>query len=161
MNDDTWALVGDVVARVQRAIGLQQAPAIVILDGEQGRRILSDYDYQRDDATSHAFEAKAADQARALHARRFAFAVPQVIAEPTPGRYQARAVSNHPLRPGEQETIAWTAHDTTDGADYGFAPYTRRPNGRPVFGEPELFDIPITATERMPGRRLLHLLLDP
>nr|MDT0663768.1 hypothetical protein [Micromonospora sp. DSM 115978] len=67
-----------------------------------------------------------------------------------------RAVSNHPLRPDEQETVAWTAYDTTDGADFGFAPYTRRPNGQPVFEAPEILDVPMRADEHMPGARLLH-----
>lgn len=35
MNDGTWALVTDVVERVQRAIRAQQAPAIVVLDGDR------------------------------------------------------------------------------------------------------------------------------
>jgi hypothetical protein len=157
MNDDTWALVTDVVARVQRAIGLQQAPAIVILDGDQ-RLILSDYDYLHDDDTASAFETKAADHARALHARRFAFAVPKVIIETVPGTFDARAVSNHPLRPGEQETILWTAYDATDGVDFGLAPYTRRPAGQPVFSPPELFEASMQASERMPGLRMAKLL---
>ncbi|MCK9903888.1 hypothetical protein CC117_27790 [Parafrankia colletiae] len=159
MNDDTWTLVTDVVGRVQRAIGLKGAPAIVILDGDR-RQILSDYDYLRDQDATVAFEHKAAEHARALNLRRFAFAVPQVIIETEPGIFSARAVSNHPLRPGEQETIAWTAYDTTDGADFGFAPYTRRPNGRPVFDEPEIFDVPMRADDRMPGVRLLRQLTD-
>ncbi|WP_055752671.1 MULTISPECIES: hypothetical protein [unclassified Frankia] len=160
MNDDTWTLVTDVVGRVQRAIDRKEAPAIVILDGDQGRRILSDYDYQRDQDATAAFEHKAAEHARALSLRRFAFAVPQVVIETEPGIFSARAVSNHPLRPGEQETIAWTAYDTTDGADFGFAPYTRRPGGRPVFDEPEIFDVPMRADDRMPGVRLLRQLTD-
>jgi hypothetical protein len=157
MNDGTWALVTDVVERVQRAIRAQQAPAIVVLDGDR-RQILSDFDYLRDEAAILVFETKAADHARALHARRFALAVPQVVVEAAPGHFQARAVSNHPLRSGEQETIAWTAYDAADGADFGFAPYARRPGGQPVFSPPEIFDIPVTATEQMPGLRLLHML---
>jgi len=159
MNDDTWALVTDVVGRVQHAINLKQAPAIVILDGDR-RQILSDYDYQHDQDTAHAFEHTAADRARALNLRRFAFAVPRVILETAPGSYDGRAVSNHPLRAGEQETIVWTAYDTAGGADFGLAGYTRRPNGRPVFDEPEIFDVPIRADDRMPGVRLLRQLTD-
>ncbi len=157
MNDATWALVTDVVERVQRAISMMDCPAIVILDGDR-RQILSDYDYLRDEDATTAFERKAAAHAKAIHAHRFAFAVPQVIVETVPGTVQARAVSNHPLRPGEQETVAWTAYDAADGVDYGWAPYTRRPNNEPVFGPPEIFDMPVKAAERMPGVRLLRLL---
>lgn len=157
MNDDTWTLVTDVVGRVQRAIGLKQAPAIVILDGDR-RQILSDYDYQRDEATRLAFETKAAEHARVRHVRRFAFAVPLVVLDTEPGVFDGRAVSNHPLRPGEREAIVWTAYDAADGADFGFAPYTRRPAGQPVFDTPEIFEVPMNAEERMPGVRLLHLL---
>ena len=57
MNDATQTLVIDVIRRVQRAIELGQAPAVVILDGDE-RPILSDYDYQRDADTAHAFDAE-------------------------------------------------------------------------------------------------------
>lgn len=157
MNDDTWALVVDVVGRVQRAISAKDCPAIVILDGDR-RQILSDYDYLRDEDARVAFERKAADHARAINTHRFVFAVPQVVVETVPGTIQSRAVSNHPLRPGEQETVAWTAYDAADGVDYGWAPYTRRPDNEPVFGPPETFDLPLKAAERMPGVRLLRLL---
>jgi hypothetical protein len=39
-------------------------------------------------------------------------------------------------------------------------PYTRRPNGEPVFGEPEVFTVGLYPGEIMPGFVLLRALLD-
>ncbi|MCM3887460.1 hypothetical protein [Frankia sp. R82] len=157
MNEDTWALVLDVVGRVQRAIGLDQAPAIVVLDGDR-RQILADYDYQHDDTARLAFETRAAEHARNLHLHRFAFAVPRVITPSEPGVISSRAVSHYSLRPGEQEAILWSAYDTADGLDLGLTHYARRPAGQPVFDSPTIFDRPMAAQDHMPGIRLLHLL---
>ncbi len=156
MIDDTWTLVTDVVGRVQRAISLHQAPAIVILDGDR-RQILSDYDYH-DDATRIAFETRAAEHATPLHLRRFAFAVPRIITQTETGSVRYRPVSNHPLHPGEQEAIVWTAYDLHDGMDLGLARYSRRPAGQPVFDTPKIFDVPMAAGEHSPGMHLLRAL---
>jgi hypothetical protein len=64
------------------------------------------------------------------------------LIEMLPGGLQARAFSVRPLRAGEQESVVWTAYDAGDGIDYGWAPYTRRPGGQPVFDEPVTFDLP-------------------
>jgi hypothetical protein len=157
MNEATWALVTDVVRRVQQAVEKRQAPAIVILDGAR-RLILSDYDYLRDQDAALAFEVNAAERAQTLDVRHFAFAVPQVVVSDEPGSYAARAVSNHPLRPGEQETIVWTGFDRANGVYFGVAPFSRRPGGRPVFDEPTTLDVPLRAEDRMPGVRLLRAL---
>jgi hypothetical protein len=60
------------------------------------------------------------------------------------------AVSNHPLREGEQEAITWMSFDRNDGIDYGRVAYARCPNGVPVFEEPEMFTLEVAA-EGMPG----------
>ncbi|WP_239311014.1 hypothetical protein [Frankia sp. Cj3] len=154
MNDATWSLVTDVVDRVQQSIRMTDYPAIVILDGDR-RQILSDYDHGENARTD--FETRAAEFARTLHARRFTFAVPQII-EMLPGTLQAHAYSVRPLRDGEQECVVWTAYDADDGVDYGWAPYTRRPDGQPIFDEPRTFDLPAHPTDGFPGVRLLRLL---
>jgi hypothetical protein len=158
MNDATWQLVTDVVGRVQQSIRMTDSPAIVILDGDS-RSILSDYDYVHGDDARIDFETRAADHARGLHAHRFALAVPQIV-ELLPGGLQARAFGARPLRDGEQETVLWTAYDATDGVDYGWAPYSRRPNGQPVFDDPRRFGLPAQPTDTTPGVRLLRLLTD-
>jgi hypothetical protein len=56
----------------------------------------------------------------------------------TAGTVSVRAVSNHPLRDGEQEAITWMAVDPADGVDYGRVPFARRPRGEPVFGDTEV-----------------------
>ncbi|WP_018638682.1 hypothetical protein [Parafrankia elaeagni] len=156
MNDATWTLVTDVVDRVQQSIRMTDYPAIVILDGDR-RQILSDYDYIHGENARTDFETRAADHAHALHARRFTFAVPQII-EMSPGNLQAHAFSVRPLRDGEQECVVWTAYDADDGVDYGWAPYTRRPSGQPIFDEPSTFHLPARPTSGFPGLRLLRLL---
>ncbi|WP_322768957.1 hypothetical protein [Frankia sp. Cr1] len=156
MNDATWTLVTDVVGRVQQSIRMADCPAVVILDGDR-RQVLSNYDYIHGEDARTDFETRAAEHARQLHVRRFAFAVPQII-EMLPGGLQAHAFSGRPLRACEQESVVWTAYDADDGVDYGWAPYTRRPGGQPVFDEPTTFDLPVQATERTPGIRLLRLL---
>lgn len=158
MNDATWMLVTDVVERVQHSIRMTDYPATVILDGDR-RQILSDYDYVGGESARVAFETRAAEHARQLSIHRFAIAVPQVV-ERAPGGLQSRGLSDQPLRPGEQESVVWTAYDAADGVDYGWAPYARRPDGQPVFDSPTIFDLPVNPTEKTPGVRLLHLLLD-
>jgi hypothetical protein len=157
VNEQTFSLLRDVAERLERAIRSRDCPAIVALEGRR-RLVLSDYDYLRDDQAAHAFEDKAAGHARRIEATRFVFAVPQVWVV-TPGEVATRAVSNHPLRPGEQEAITWMSFDVTDGVDYGRVPYTRRPSGEPIFDEPETFTVEVWPEEQMPGFRLLRALM--
>ena len=152
------ALLDDVVDRLERAIRARDCPAIVVLQGER-TLTLSDYDYLRDLETAARFERRVAEHARRIGAGRWVFAVPQVWVQ-TPEGISARAVSNLPLREGEQEAITWTAFDIDDGVDYGLVPYTRRPNGEPVFDEPEVFTADVTPGERAPGWTLLRTLME-
>ncbi len=158
MNDDTARLLLDVTGRLERIIQRGDCPAIVALDG-QPATVLSDYDYLRDETAATAFELRAAARARETGARRWVLAVPQVWVVKA-GVVSTRAVSNHPLREGEQEAITWTSFDAADGVDYGRVPYTRRPHGEPVFDAPEVF----TAKARVrpalstPGYTLLRAL---
>src|SRR5262245_34524372 len=156
MNDTTWTLVTDVVDRVQKSIQMTDYPAIVILDGDR-RQILADYDYVHGEDARTAFETRAAESARALHAHRFTLAVPQII-ELLPDGLQAHPFVVRPLREGEQESVVWTAYDAGDGVDYGWAPYTRRPAGQPVFDKPSTFHLPTLPTDGFPGVLLLRLL---
>ncbi len=159
VNPDTEALLRDVTERVQQAISARDCPAIVALHGYRDL-ILSDYDYLRDEATALDFERRVADQARRIRAARWVFAVPEVLQTAADGSIAARPASNLPLREGEQEAIVWTSFDADDGADYGVVPYTRRPNGEPVFGEPAVFTIPLQPAEHTPGWALLRRLMD-
>ncbi|KAB8166554.1 hypothetical protein FH609_002570 [Streptomyces sp. 3MP-14] len=143
---------------MESAIRARDCPAIVVLQGER-RLALSDYDYLRDQRTAAAFERRSADHAHRIHANRWVFAVPQVWLHTSDG-IASRAVSNHPLREGEQEAITWTAFDLNDGVDYGLVPYTRRPDGEPVFGDPEVFTSEVTPGERAPGWTLLRALAE-
>jgi hypothetical protein len=67
-------------------------------------------------------------------------------------------VSNHPLCEGEREVIAWMSYDAQDGVDYGFVPYVRRPNGEPIFADPEVFTAAVCPREQAPGWTLLRAL---
>ncbi|MDH2426466.1 hypothetical protein [Sphaerisporangium sp. TRM90804] len=154
MNEKTAALLLDVTQRLERSIVAHDCPAVVLLDGER-RLALSDYDYLRDDQTAGAFETRAARKARELGVTRWVLAVPQVWAV-TAESVAMRAVSNHPLREGEQEAITWMTFDGEDGVDYGRVAYTRRPNGEPVFGEPEMFTVGVRPSAIMPGYVLLQ-----
>jgi hypothetical protein len=158
MNQDTETLMFGVVDRVEQAIRDRDCPAVVAVQGDRVL-VLSDYDYLRDRDTAVAFEERAAAEAREIHAVRFVLAVPQVWLS-TEGDLQARAVSNLPLREGEREVIAWMSYDTGAGIDYGHTPYVRRPNGTPVFDDPEIFTAPVRPYEIYPGRHLLRTLLD-
>jgi hypothetical protein len=153
MNDETAALLFDVVERLEKSIIARECPAIAALQGER-LLILSDYDYLRDEQAAAAFETRTAAKAREVAAARWVFAVPQVWMI-TPERVYSRAVSNHPLREGEQEAITWMSFDPGDGVDYGRVSYTRRPNGEPVFDEPEMFMVGVRPAEHMPGYTLL------
>lgn len=159
MNSATAALLYDVVGRLEKSVLVRECPAIVALDGER-RLILSDYDYLRDDQAAAAFEARAAAKALEAGTTRWVFAVPQVWLFQPPNTIFTRAVSNHPLREGEQEAITWMSYDQADGVDYGRVAYTRRPSGEPVFEDPEFFQVGITPTEIVPGYRLLQAILD-
>jgi hypothetical protein len=158
MNDDTASLLFDVVERLQRNIHARDCPAIVALQGQR-KLVLSDYDYLRDQATAAEFERRAAAKAREVGATRWVFAVPQIW-RITSGQISARAVSNHPLLEDEQEAITWTAYDQQDGVDYGRVAYTRRPNGEPVFAEPQVLTVGVHPGETTPGYRLLRMLED-
>ncbi|WLW50325.1 hypothetical protein [Streptomyces sp. YU58] len=41
-------------------------------------------------------------------------------------------------------------------ADYGYLPYTRRPNGQPLFDDHTVFTVPVQPYERYPGLHLLR-----
>ncbi|GAA4100796.1 hypothetical protein [Actinomadura miaoliensis] len=158
MNDDLVALLFDVVERLEQHIQTGEYVAIAALEGER-TLLLSDYDYLRDQDAAVAFEQQAAAHARRIGAIRWVLAVPQVwvIGERD---VATRAPSSHPLRPGEQEAITWMGFDQEGGIDYGRVPYTRRPDGEPVFGEPEVFTVPLTPGDLMPGNTLLRTLMD-
>ncbi|WP_413810580.1 hypothetical protein [Streptomyces sp. OE57] len=157
MNDLTEALLRDVASRLQKAIQARDCPAMVALHGRR-TLFLSDYDYLRDEAAAVAFENRVAETARQINTTHWVMVVPQVWLV-TGGTVAARAVSNHPLREGEQEVITLMTFDVDDGVDYGFVPYTRRPNGAPVFDEPKLFTDPIRPRPEMPGFTLLTRLM--
>lgn len=154
MNDETAALLFDVVERLQKNIVSRECPAIVALQGERVL-FLSDYDYLRDEPAAAAFETRAASKAVEIGAKRWVLAVPQVWVITT-NSVLSRAVSNLPLREGEQEAITWMSFDQGHGVDYGRVPYARRPNGEPVFGEPEMFTVGVHPAEAMPGYTLLQ-----
>lgn len=158
MNEATLDLLLDVVGRLERNITARQCPAICGLTGER-RLTLSDYEYLRDDATAEAFERRAAEQARRIRARRWVIAVPMIIAMGPGAVLNGRPVSNRGLRDGEQEAIVWTAFDRDDGIDYGIVAYTRRPDGRPVYHDPEIFTAPLTSTAVAPGSTLRRAVL--
>ncbi|WP_208882217.1 hypothetical protein [Streptomyces armeniacus] len=158
MNDTTESLLRDVAARLQKAILARDCPAVVALCGHR-TLMMSDYDYLRDEATARSFEHRAAAKAREIEATRWVLAVPQVWQE-VEGGVAARAVSNHPLRPGEQEVITWMSCDADDGVDYGYVPYTRRPNREPVFDAVKVFTEPVRPRPEMPGFTLLTALMD-
>ncbi|MFC5830630.1 hypothetical protein [Nonomuraea insulae] len=158
MNSETVDLLLDVVQRLEKSIVSRECPAIAALDGRR-KLILSDYDYLRDRDAAVAFESRAAEKVREISAIRWVLAVPQVWIFKPPSTIALRAVSNHPLREGEQEAITWTSFDQADGVDYGRVLYARRPNGDPVFEEPEIFDIGIRPRDVMPGRTLLKAFL--
>lgn len=156
MNHATEVLLRDVLGRLERAICERDCPAIVALQAAR-TLVLSDYDYLRDDPTAHAFEHRAADKAKQIHAVRFAFGVPQVWLFAQDAVY-GRAVANLPLREGEQELIAWMSFDLDDGVDYGYLPYARRPNGEPVFDGDTVIIGPVQPYDEYPGRHLLRAL---
>jgi hypothetical protein len=156
VNHDTETLMFGATDRVQQAIRNLDSPAVVTLQGDRVL-VLSDYDYLRDREAAVAFEARAAAKAQKIRTIRFVFAVPQVWL-PTEHGVAGRAVSNHPLREGEGEVIAWLGFDAADGVDYGHVPYTRRPNGEPVFDDPEIFTGPVQPYDLYPGRLLLRAL---
>ena len=160
MNDDTARLLLDVATRLERSIRARDSPAIIAVQGER-TLILSDYDYLSGEAAAAAFEHRAAAKAREIGARRWVLAVPQVW-QITAGVVSTRAVSNHPLREGEQEAITWTSFDVGDGVDYGRVAFTRRPGGEPVFAEPEIFtsDAQARPAPSAPGYALLRDLID-
>lgn len=156
MNDDLVALLFKVIERLERHIQANEYVALAALEGKR-TLMVSDHDYLRRSQTD--FEKRAAEYARDIEAIRWVFAVPQVwvINECD---VATRPVSHHPLRPGEQEAITWMAFDQAEGVDYGRVPYTRRPNGQPIFGEPEVFTVPLRPGDSMPGYTLLRNLMD-
>ncbi|GAA3621406.1 hypothetical protein GCM10022419_128830 [Nonomuraea rosea] len=157
MNDDTAALLFDVVERLQKNIAARECPAIVAFEGQR-KLVLSDYDYLRDPQSATSFETRAAAEAQEIQATRWVFAVPLVWVTTLQTVY-SRAVSNLPLSEGEQEMITWMSFNESDGVDYGRVPYTRRPSGEPVFDDPEMFAVGVQPAQAMPGRTLLQELL--
>ncbi|MFF3669879.1 hypothetical protein [Microtetraspora malaysiensis] len=159
MNAETADLLFEVVERLEKSIVARDCPAMVAVEGRR-KLVLSDYDYLRDDASAVAFEKRAASKAREVGAVRWVIAVPQVWVFTPPSMVSVRAVSNHPLREGEQEAITWMSFDQDEGVDYGRVAYARRPSGEPVFEEPEMFRVGIRPTEASAGYTLLQAFLD-
>ncbi|GAA2653554.1 hypothetical protein [Nonomuraea recticatena] len=155
MNAETADLLFDVVRRLEQSIVARDCPAIVAIEGAR-KLVLSDYDYLRDRETAVAFESRAAAKGREIGADRWVLAVPQVWFFEPPSTVSVRAVSNHPLREGEQEAITWMSFDRDDGVDYGRVAYARRPSGEPIFEEPEIFEVGIRPRAEAPGYTLLQ-----
>jgi hypothetical protein len=155
MNAETGQLLGQVIESLQGSIRVGDCPAVAAVGGASRTLILSDYDYQRDDATAASFERRAASKASETGATHWVIAVPQVWVI-APGLISVRGVSNLPLRPGESEAITWTAFDLADGVDYGRVPFTRRPRGAPVFGDIEIIAVQASPSESMPGYTMLR-----
>ncbi|MFI6321589.1 hypothetical protein ACIBG8_28920 [Nonomuraea sp. NPDC050556] len=158
MNEATTDLLFDVIRRLEKSIVARDCPAIVAVEGAR-KLLLSDYDYVRDQAAAAGFEERAARKAREIQAARWVLAVPQVWIFKPPSTVAMRAVSNHPLREGEQEAITWMTFDQVDGIDYGRVAYARRPNGEPVFEDPEVFEVDIRPRATMPGYAFLQVFL--
>lgn len=156
MNSETEQLLGAVVEKLQRIVSAGECPAMAALGGAVPLT-LSDYDYLRDDTAAADFEQRVAGKARETGATRWVIAVPQVWVI-APGMISVRAVSNLPLRPGESEAITWMSFDLGDGVDYGRVPFTRRPNGEPVFGDIEMVARPASPAPGMPGYTMLRLI---
>ncbi|WP_157857407.1 hypothetical protein [Streptomyces yerevanensis] len=57
-----------------------------------------------------------------------------------------------------ETTESKVSYDAHDGVDYGFVPYARRPNGDPIFADPEVFTAAVRPREQAPGWTLLHAL---
>lgn len=159
MNEATGHLLFDVVERLEKCIAAQECPAVVALEGTR-KLIMSDHDYLRDSETATAFEIRVAEKAREISAARWVLAVPQVWLFKPPNTIAVRAVSNHSLREGEQEAITWMSFDRADGVDYGRVVYARRPNGAPVFEDPEIFEVGVRPRREMPGFVLLQRCLE-
>jgi hypothetical protein len=158
MNPDTQKLVEDVTGRIQRAIRAEDYPAIVGLHGDR-TLFLSDYDYVCHRLCAVAFEHRAFTHAQKVTAVRWVFAVPQVW------RYDGDLIEARPpftgqVEPDEQETIIWMSYDSNDGVDYGRVLYARRPNGEPVFENPEYLRSAAQPMIDMPGYVLLRLLTE-
>ena len=155
MTPQIEELLGRVVRALQREINSGQCPAMVAVEGDRPL-VLSDFDYQRDEAAAEGFERRAAAKAREAHATRWVLAVPQVwlIASNV---VSVRAVSNLPLRAGESEAITWMAVDLSKGVDYGRIPFTRNTRGTPEFGDIEVIAIKASPAPGMPGYTMLRL----
>ncbi|MGW0483149.1 hypothetical protein [Nonomuraea sp. NPDC003214] len=128
MNAETADLLFDVVARLEKSIVARECPAIIALQGER-QLLLSDYDYLRDTAAAAAFETRAAEKAQEVGAGRWVLAVPQVWIFKPPSTIALRAVSNHPLREGEQEAITWMSFDREQGSTTAGSPTRAAPAG--------------------------------
>jgi hypothetical protein len=155
MTPETEEMLDRVVTALQSEIGSGQAPAVVAIGGTRPL-VLTDYDYQHDEAAAQGFERSAASRVREAHATRWVLAVPQVwlIASNV---VSVRAVSNLPLREGESEAITWMAVDLSEGVDYGRVPFTRNPGGAPVFGDIEVIAVHASPAPGMPGYTMLRL----
>ncbi|MBF8185282.1 hypothetical protein ITP53_05935 [Nonomuraea sp. K274] len=155
MNEATARLLFDVVERLEESIVAREFPAVVAMEGTS-RLVLSDPGYLRDPVAAAAFEIGAAEKAQEIGVVRWVLAVPQVWLFKPPSTIAVRPVSDDPLREGEQEAITWMSFDREDGVDYGRVAYVRRPNGEPVFEDPQIFDVGVQPAETMPGFVLLR-----
>lgn len=115
MNEATENLLQDVVVKQKGLIRKRESPAIAALSGKRALTFI-DYDYLRDETASRDFEERVAVRSQQLDVVRWVLAVPQVLDD-------RRAVSNHSLRPGEQEAITWMSYDREDGLEFGRVPH--------------------------------------
>jgi hypothetical protein len=155
MSPEIEQLLGQVTEKLQDSIRAGDCPAVAAVGGPQGTLTLTDYDYQRDDATAASFERRAAAKAAETGAERWVIAVPQVW-HIAPGVISVRGVSNLSLRSGESEAITWMAFDLAEGVDYGRIPLTRQPDGNPVFGDIEVVVAQARPSPSMPGYTMLQ-----
>ncbi len=161
MDIELSVLVDDVVERVRRALRAKDHSAIVVMEGRR-TVVLSDSAYLRGRASAEDFERRAAADARTVAADRLALAVPQVVvvtADEDAVRF--RSPLTGPVREGEREAVVWMAFGVGDGVEFGMVAFTRSPDGRPVFDDPDdTVSEPLHPAAGMPGTTLLRLLLD-
>jgi hypothetical protein len=136
MQLSTYDHVLTAISRAQELVSQSHPAAVVVLDC-QPPLTLVEHDYWQSADNAARFERRAGELAVRHQVRRATFAVPLICQEHDDGA-RFRPPSGLP-RKGQTEQLWVLGIDLDgDGMDLCRVLYTRRPDGTPVFADPQL-----------------------
>lgn len=160
MNPVTAEYVLHTVELLQAHVEQRTPVAIAVLDtGSETPQVITELSYWEREETQEAFERRVATLAKEVGAVRGTLGCPMLVQEDETS-FAFTGPTNHPLPPGVDEQLWVFSFDLSDGYYLNRCLFTRRPDGKPVFGEVQTYQGGTEVNEATPGFIMLRCLLE-